>query len=135
MHSRPREVLINYLINFARPFIYTTAPPLHNLVSVKSAFEYLTRNIYLQKEISDKITFFKIYLSDYFRDIKYQLIPSESPIQIITIGGNEKTKFVSNELQNEGFDIRPVLSPTVKKTLKGLESVCILLIPNKILRE
>ncbi|MGI9542769.1 MAG: aminotransferase class I/II-fold pyridoxal phosphate-dependent enzyme, partial [Cyclobacteriaceae bacterium] len=33
--------LIDYLINFARPFIYTTALPLHSLVAIKCAHEYI----------------------------------------------------------------------------------------------
>jgi 8-amino-7-oxononanoate synthase len=31
------------------------------------------------------------------------------------IGGNQKVKTISNQLQAEGFDVRPILSPTVPK--------------------
>jgi len=118
------EILINFLINYARPFIYTTAPPLHNLISVKSSFEFLINNIFLQNKISEKIIFFKNMVSNNFIDIKNRLIPSHSPIQIITIGGNQRTRFVSEKLQNEGFDVRPVLSPTVKTNSERLR-VCL----------
>ncbi len=37
------QTLINYLINFARPFIYTTALPLHSLVSIREAFHFLDK--------------------------------------------------------------------------------------------
>jgi len=63
-------------------------------------------------------------VSNNFIDIKNRLIPSHSPIQIITIGGNQRTRFVSEKLQNEGFDVRPVLSPTVKTNSERLR-VCL----------
>ena len=43
------------------------------------------------------------------------LIESDSPIQCVIIGGNEKSKTVAEHLQSEGFDVRPILSPTVEK--------------------
>jgi len=43
--------LINYLINFARPFIYTTALPLHAIVSIDCAFEFLKNHPGFQKEL------------------------------------------------------------------------------------
>ena len=118
------KTLINYLINFARPFIYTTAPPLHSLIAVKSAFEYLSQHNYLQTELVQRINYFKKIISDNFVQLQENLIESQGPIQIITIGGNEKTKNISQQLQNEGFDIRAVLSPTVKRSAERLR-ICL----------
>ncbi|MGZ3767930.1 MAG: aminotransferase class I/II-fold pyridoxal phosphate-dependent enzyme, partial [Mucilaginibacter sp.] len=42
-----------------------------------------------------------------------KLLSSDSAIQCMVIGGNEKTRSIAEQLQNAGFDIRPILSPTV----------------------
>ena len=43
------------------------------------------------------------------------LIPSDSSIQCVLFSGNQVVKGVSEFLFNSGFDVRPVLSPTVQK--------------------
>jgi 8-amino-7-oxononanoate synthase len=43
------------------------------------------------------------------------MIESESAIQVIRVDGNEKTKALAKNLISEGFDVRAILSPTVKE--------------------
>jgi len=40
---------------------------------------------------------------------------SHTPIQPVIIPGNEKVKKISRQLQSNGLDVRPILSPTVKE--------------------
>ena len=112
--------LIEFLINFARPFIYTTALPLHALISIKQSFEYLEKNISLQEKILKNISLFKSGLEN----IEGNMIESESPIQVIKLGGNEKTKIIADSIRAKGFDVRPILSPTVKEGEERLR-VCL----------
>lgn len=105
------KILIEYLINFARAFIYTTALPLHSYIHIRKAFEHIAENIYLQENLYQKIIFFKTALQNLSH---IQLKESFTPIQILKIGGNERTKLFAQKLQEKGFDVRPVLSPTVK---------------------
>ncbi|PKQ67655.1 aminotransferase class I/II-fold pyridoxal phosphate-dependent enzyme [Raineya orbicola] len=105
------KILIEYLINFARAFIYTTALPLHSYIHIRKAFEHIAENIYLQENLYQKITLFKTALQNLSH---IQLKESFTPIQILKIGGNERTKLFAQKLQEKGFDVRPVLSPTVK---------------------
>jgi 8-amino-7-oxononanoate synthase len=107
------KVLTDYLINFARAFIYTTALPLYSLAHIKEAFEYIAHNPALPQNLHHNIRLFRSLLSDFKHDSIF-LKESTSPIQILRIGGNERTKAFAQELQTLGFDIRPVLSPTVK---------------------
>lgn len=104
------RILIDYLINFARAFIYTTALSLHTWVHIYEAFNYIKANTQLQKQLKDNIGSFREALQDF-----PQLRQSSTPIQIIQIGGNEKTKKFAQSLQENGFDVRAVLSPTVQK--------------------
>lgn len=102
------KILIQYLVNFARPFIYTTALPPHSIAAVECAFEFLEQHIGLQELLQDKINVYNDCISPRIRATK-----NNSAIQTITIGGNEKTRHAALHLQQSGFDVRPILAPTV----------------------
>lgn len=111
------ETLINYLINFALPFIYTTAPPLFQLVSVKKAMDFLQVH---QKELNQKLhQNIELFVSQsqrvLYSDSDNSFTNSKTPIQIIPIKGNEECQKVALSLQEEGFEVRAIKSPTVKK--------------------
>ena len=38
---------------------------------------------------------------------------SHSPIQCLILSGNERARFVANQAQHAGLDVRAILSPTV----------------------
>ena len=42
-------------------------------------------------------------------------LPSDSAIQCLVLGGNAPTKALALKVQKAGFDVRPILSPTVRK--------------------
>lgn len=111
--------LIQYLINFSRPFVYTTALPPHNIITIDCAFEFLSRNIYLQQQLQEKIDLFCDQTNQITRNAK-----SKSAIQAFVIPGNENVKRISLQLQNQGFDVRPILSPTVPQGLERLR-ICL----------
>ncbi len=100
--------LKDYLINFARPFIYTTAPDVHSVVSIIESFEYLKSHIHLQATLQENVKIFKETLNN-----NSLLTPGESAIQSFLIPGNNAVKKAAQTLQQKGFDVRPILSPTV----------------------
>jgi len=112
-------VLREYLINFARPYIYTTALPLHSLASIECSFEYLRNHIHLQKELKENI----IYYLNNMQDVSNRT-HSSSAIQTVIIPGNKEVKQIARTLQENHFDIRPIVSPTVRKGLERLR-ICI----------
>src|SRR5688572_369849 len=114
------KALKEYLINFSRSFIYTTALPFHALASINVAYNYLPLANAERKKLFENIDFFR-------EEIEQSGISIEtmrSPIQSILIKGNEKVKQAALLLQNKGFDIRPILSPTVEKGKERLR-ICI----------
>lgn len=113
-------VIKQYLINFARSFIYTTAMPLHNLVAIALAYQFLQENPDLQSSITHKIALFKALT----KSIADKKVDSSSAIQAIIIPGNSAVKAIANNIKSQGFDVRPILSPTVKAGAERLR-ICL----------
>jgi 8-amino-7-oxononanoate synthase len=105
-------VLRQYLINFARSFIYTTAAPFHQLACIRVACNEL-------QQADDEIDTLRGHINLFKQTIKlpvasaYQLIESDSSIQCLLLNSNLKAVKVAWHLQTHGFDVRAILSPTV----------------------
>jgi 8-amino-7-oxononanoate synthase len=112
--------LIDYLINFSRPFIFTTALAPHSIASVDCAFEFLMQNSFLQQSLGDRVNSFIAEADNH----SIQRLPSKSHIQGIVIPGNDRIKHVSDQLRMAGIDARPILSPTVAKGSERLR-ICL----------
>ena len=100
--------LIEYLINFARPFIYTTALTPHSIAAIDCSFDYLNKNIHLQSDLTDNI-------NDFLQEMSAlpNRTASRSAIQTVIVPGNSNVRKAASGLQELGFDIRPIVSPTV----------------------
>lgn len=104
--------LIDYLINFSRPFIYTTGLSPHSLATIKIAYKQLAKTGTIEKT-HQNIKYFKTEINKL--KIVNSFILSKSAIQSCIIPGNQKVKSIANQIQNKGFDVKPILSPTVPK--------------------
>ncbi|QEC74428.1 aminotransferase class I/II-fold pyridoxal phosphate-dependent enzyme [Mucilaginibacter ginsenosidivorax] len=104
------KVLKQYLINFARPFIYSTAPSFHHLASIKMAYRLLNNAEEEIINLKNNIAYFKKHV-DFNSD--YPLLQSDSAIQCIILKNNDTARLIANTLQSAGLDVRPILSPTV----------------------
>jgi 8-amino-7-oxononanoate synthase len=105
------EELKSYLVNFARSFIYTTGLSPHSVATILMGYHHLEKDKNAIESLRDNIVFFNqvkkmLYLSPLF-------IRSKSAIQSVIIPGNEKVKSIANSLQQNGFDVKAILSPTV----------------------
>ncbi len=102
--------LKSYLINFARSFVYTTGLPPHSLATIQSAHLALQHTDEIHK-LLENITFFKHTIET--MNLKSRFIQSDSAIHCCIISGNEHVKNVAARIQKKGFDVKPILSPTV----------------------
>lgn len=115
------EMLRSYLINFARSFIYSTALPYPALVSIRCAYEFLPKAEQQRTMLESLIALFK---SETKKVNAIEVIESNSPVQSVIIPGNEEVRRVAASLQQAGFDVRPIVSPTVPKGKERLR-ICI----------
>ena len=107
--------LIQYLINFARSFIYTTALPPHSLVTIRMGHDQLNSSSgHKQRELlNGNIAFFKSQI----RKLGFPeaFVQSDSAIQSCILSENTVVKQAAVQIQEQGFDVRPILAPTVPK--------------------
>ncbi|PWT77917.1 MAG: 8-amino-7-oxononanoate synthase [Bacteroidetes bacterium] len=118
------DTLRNYLINFSRPFIYTTAIPSVNVNAARNSYEIFPS---MRKERSQLADLVRIFQTELFTSgagsEKIQVLNSPTPIQAVILPGNEHVKNLSNTLAEHGFDARPILYPTVPKGKERLRIV------------
>lgn len=100
--------LRSYLTNYSRSFIYTTAASFLSHLAIKVSYNYL-KTVQPQPDLFERINCFK---SNFQKD---ELIPSRSSIQVMLIPGNTKAKEMAAKIQQAGFDVRAILSPTVRE--------------------
>lgn len=105
------DQLRNYLINFSRSFIYTTGLPPHSVATILSAYQHMKKGKE-QTVLRNNIQFFKTQLKAI--GIQDLFIPSDSAIQCCVLSGNVKVKAIAKKIQKKGYDVRSIVSPTVK---------------------
>ena len=101
--------LRDYLINFARSFIYTTALPPAAIDAIRLSYQIFPALIAEREQLKSLIAAFPSAM--------------DSPVQRLIIPGNEAVKKKALELQVSGFDVRPILYPTVPKGTERLRIV------------
>jgi len=114
------ETLRNYLINYARSFIYSTALGAHSLHCIDAAYTQLKIGDEII-QVHQNIRLFKSLLSS---KLNGRLIESVSPIQCFLIPGIAEAKGVEAGLQAKGLNCRAILHPTVEEGKERIR-ICI----------
>ena len=115
------NMLRSYLINFARSFIYSTALPTNELLTIKSAYHFAASNPEAKQRLFNNIHYFR-ELASANQELKF--LPASGPIQGLLFKGNERAKKAAEFIQQAGFDIRAILSPTVPEGTERLR-ICL----------
>jgi 8-amino-7-oxononanoate synthase len=101
--------LRNYLVNFARSFIFTTALPETSIRAIAASYQVFPG---MQPERAQIQTLIR-----QFRDgpLRFEKLTSETAVQGIIVPGNSAVKKVAGELAEAGLDVRPILYPSVPR--------------------
>lgn len=102
------EMLKNYLVNFSRSFIYTTGLSPHAVANIKVAYEELQETNAIEKLKKIIQTFQEVT-----KDLNF--ITGNAAIHCCILPGNDNVKNIANTLQESGFQVKSILSPTVPK--------------------
>jgi 8-amino-7-oxononanoate synthase len=109
--------LRNYLVNFARSFVYSTALPEQAVAFIQKSYELFPVMMTERTHLKELVQRFQS------SGINAPLSLSQTPVQGVIIPGNEAVKKIAGELNQKGLDIRPILYPTVPKGQERLRIV------------
>jgi 8-amino-7-oxononanoate synthase len=101
--------LKDFLINFSRPLIYTTALPPAAVAAIENAYKRFPAMDAEREQLNRLIAHMQSV------DIPQRKLISLSPIQGVIVPGNEEVTVMANRLQLAGMDCRPIRYPTVPK--------------------
>lgn len=110
--------LKNYLINFSRSFIYTTAMPEHSLLAIKAAYQLLNEAEELLK-LKQNITYFNSKFNN-----TNSFIKSNSAIHCKVVKGNKAVQALEERLNEADIFIKAIKSPTVKENQERIR-ICL----------
>jgi len=101
--------LIEYLIQMARPYTYTTAIPPAMAAATRKSLEIVKVADQQRAHLSGLIFYFRKGVED----LGLQLMPSTTPIQPILIGDSQQAVALSQFLAKEGVLVTAIRPPTV----------------------
>ncbi len=111
------NLLRDYLINFCRPFIYTTALPPISVAAIAASYKIFPAMYKERAHLQNLINVFQA------ADLRFMKLKSNTPIQSVIVPGNEPVKAAAALCVQHGFDVRPILYPTVPKGEERLRIV------------
>jgi 8-amino-7-oxononanoate synthase len=95
---------IEYLVQRARPFIFSTAPPPAVAAALDAALDVIRDEPERRRKVRA--------LARYLRE-RLGLPAGDSPIIPVVVGDNQAAVALASALQQEGFDVRAIRPPTV----------------------
>jgi 8-amino-7-oxononanoate synthase len=108
--------LKKYLVNFARPLIYSTALPPSAINAVVTAYK-------LFPFMDTERQHLKNLINSIGNGGLKNIVSSITPILAVIVRGNAAVKRIAAKLQQNNLDVRPILYPTVPKGAERLRIV------------
>ncbi len=103
------QVVIDYLIQKAKSYVYSTPAPPALSATLSASVRLIEQGDHLRANLNALIAYLKTNL----KLNKWQLLPSDTAIQPLLIGGNQESLAVSEYLQMQGILVPAIRPPTV----------------------
>ena len=116
------QQLVDYLVNFARSFVYTTGLSPHAVATILIAYQHLSQDQIEVQKLRDNIVFFNQQKN--LVGLKPLFVRSKSAIQSAIIPGNQNVKKAAHIITQNGYNVKPILSPTVPQGQERLR-ICL----------
>lgn len=103
------QIMVDYLIQTAKSYIYTTASPPALSAALLKALEIIAKDQARKEHLKHLISYFKMHLN-----LKHwQLMPSDTAIQPVVVGSNENALALSEYLLTQHILVPAIRPPTV----------------------
>jgi 8-amino-7-oxononanoate synthase len=99
------------LVNFAQSFKYIAGLSLRSVAAILTGYQHLERDSAPVLKLRENIIHFNQEKNMF--GLKQLFVHSKSAIQSAIIPGNENVTSIAQKLQEKGFDVKAILSPTV----------------------
>ena len=103
------QVVIDYLIQKANSYVYSTPAPPALSATLSASVNLIEQGDHLRSHLRTLIA----YLKDNLNCRKWQLMPSDTAVQPLVVGGNHEALALSEYLQNCGVLVPAIRPPTV----------------------
>jgi 8-amino-7-oxononanoate synthase len=103
--------LIQTLMQGARTYIYTTAMPPLLAVALGASLRLFREEGWRREHLRE----LQSELKHNLHTERWRLLPSETPIQLLLVGGNKETVALSDALRSRGILVPAIRPPTVPK--------------------
>jgi 8-amino-7-oxononanoate synthase len=110
------NVVIDFLINRARTFMYTTALPASSLAASLAALRVIKKDSSLKQTLWKNIDYIRIHLKKAGFDLK----ESMGPIIPIVVGNDKKAVMMQKLLMKKGLFLQAIRPPTVPEDTSRL---------------
>lgn len=101
--------LVEWLIQRARTYVYTTATPPLLAHALLTSLKLIEKETWRRERLTQLIAL----LRERLQNNRWKLLPSDTPIQPLIIGGNDEAVRVSSQLAEQGLLVPAIRPPTV----------------------
>jgi 8-amino-7-oxononanoate synthase len=101
--------IIHYIKHVARPLIFSASPPPASVASVSAALDIIEN----EPERRDKLWKNTTKMLTGFKDLGFEVGPSQTPIIPVFVGENEKAFLIAMMLEEEGVFANVAVTPAV----------------------